>query len=66
MIRLIFQKMCILNHFYHFYFLNIDISVAIKVFDLKFSVCVLGIVFEGSMSQIFYLGLSFYFMSKNG
>ena len=35
-------------------------------FDMKFSVCALEIPPEGSMSQIFDLGLSFYFMSKNG
>ena len=28
--------------------------------------CVLKVLFEGSVSQIFDLGLSFDFMSKNG
>ena len=46
--------------------MNIDISVTIQDFDLRFSVCVLKVMFEGSMSQIFDLGLSFDFMSKNG
>ena len=36
------------------------------VVDLKFSLCVLMILLEGSVSQIFNLGLSFYFMAKNG
>ena len=53
------------QHFYHFYFLNIDISVTIQVFGLTFMVCVLKVTLEGSMSQYFDLGLSFYFMSKN-
>ena len=41
-------------------------TVTIHVIDLKFSVCVLNIPLEGSVSQIFYLGPSFYFMSKIG
>ena len=35
-------------------------------FDLRFSVCALEILLEGSVSQIFDLGLSFHFMSKTG
>ena len=46
-------------------FFNITISVAIKVFDLKFSVCVLNVLLKRSRSQGFDLGLSFYHMSKN-
>ena len=44
-------------------FLNFDSSFNIKDRKLKFSVFVLGIMSEGTMSQIFYLGLSFCFMS---
>ena len=54
------------NRFLHFYFLNMDISVTIYIMDLEFSVCVLNVCPEGSMSQIFYLGHSFDFMTKNG
>ena len=38
----------------------------IYVIDLKFCVCIPNIRVEGSMSQIFNLGPSFYFMSKIG
>ena len=50
----------------HFYFLNIDISVNIKNFELKLSVCDPNITLEGSVSQNFDIGPSFYFMSKIG
>ena len=43
-----------------------NISVTIKVFDLKCSVYALNVPLERRVSQIFYLGFSFYFMSKNG
>ena len=63
---MIFRKLWILNHFFAFYFLNMDISLDSCVPELKF--CIVGhkIPLEGSMSQIFYLGLSLYFMLKNG
>ena len=35
-------------------------------FQLKLSVCIHKVLLEGSMSQIFDLGPSFYCMSKNG
>ena len=45
-----------------------DISETIKKkIELKFSMCHLGILLESlTMSHNFDLGLSFYFMSKNG
>ena len=43
-----------------------DISVTIYLIDLRFSVYILKVLLEGSMSQIFYLGPSFHFMAKNG
>ena len=46
MIGLVYQKILLL-------FLNIDISVTIKVFDLRFSVSVLKIPLEGSLSHFF-------------
>ena len=41
-----------------------NISVTIEVFDLNFSMYALKVPLEGSVSQIFDLGLNFYFMSK--
>ena len=41
-------------------------SVNFQIFCLNFTVCVLNIPFEGSVSQIFHLDPSFYFMSKIG
>ena len=52
------------NIFLHFYFFNIDISFTIRVMDLKLSVCGHNNLPEGSLSQIFLLGLSFDFMIK--
>ena len=43
-------------------FLNLDISFNIKDTLLKFSVLVLSITMEGTVSQIFYVGPSFCFM----
>ena len=55
-----------LNSFFDFYFLNMDISLGICFSNTKF--CTVGqkILLEGSASQIFYLAFSFYFMSRNG
>ena len=66
MINRFLRKTLILNHFFNFYFLNMDISLCICFLRLKF--CMLGykVVLEGTVSQIFYLGLRFYFMLKNG
>ena len=46
--------------------LNVHFSIAIAYKDFKFCVLSLHIHSEGTVSQIFNLGLSFYFMSKNG
>ena len=43
-----------------------DISVTIYIVDLKFSVCILKVLLEGRVSQIFIVGPSFHFMTKNG
>ena len=52
--------------FFRVLFFNMDISLDSCVRELKF--CIVGhkIPLEGGVSQIFYLGLSFYFMLKNG
>ena len=47
-------------------FLNVHFSITIAYKDFKFCVLSLHIHPEGTVSQIFNLGLSFYFMSKNG
>ena len=66
MIDLIFPKLLILNQFFDFYFLNMDISLGNCFPTMTF--CIVGhkMLMEGSMSQNLYLGLSFYFMIKNG
>ena len=55
-----------LKQVFHFYFVNIDISVTIHGINVDFSVCVHKVVPQRKMSQIFCLGLSVYCMSKIG
>ena len=45
-------------------FLNNDISITFADIILKFCMLVLHILPEGRVSQIFYLGPSFYFMQS--
>ena len=52
--------------FVHFYFSAKDISLNIQVKIMKFETDVENIHNEGTLSQIFYLGPSFYFIRKNG
>ena len=47
-------------------FLNVHFSTIIAYKNFKLCVLSLHIHSEGTVSQIFNLGLSFYFMSKNG
>ena len=47
-------------------FLNVHFSITIAYKDFKFGVRSLHIHSEGTVSQIFNLGLSFNSMSKNG
>ena len=47
-------------------FLNVHFPITIAYTDFKFCLLSLHIHSEGTVSQIFNLGLSFYFMSKNG
>ena len=61
-----FLKIIIKILFYHFYFSNQDISLTIKPPYLKVCNQINNVYLEGTMSQIFYLGPSFYFMSKIG
>ena len=50
--------------FFAFYILNSDISVTMNVMKMTFSECDHKVLLEGSLSQISYLGLSFYFIIK--
>ena len=43
-----------------------DISLDIESAHTIFYICVGNILIYGTVSQIFYLGLSFYFMTKKG
>ena len=47
-------------------FLNVHFSITIAYKDFKFCLLSPHTYFEGTVSQILDLGLSFYFMSKNG
>ena len=47
-------------------FLNMDISLYIEVSTVKLSTGIDKNHMQGTLSQIFYLGLGFYFMAKNG
>ena len=49
---------------FHVNFLNNDISLTVADIILKLCMFVLHIRPEGSVSQIFYLGPSFYFMKS--
>ena len=54
------------NRFFHFYFLNSDISGNIKVINMKLCVRFLKVCIEGKASQTFDSGLCFNYISKNG
>ena len=50
------------NQIFNVIFFNKDISATTLDITMKFSMTALHIHFEGSVSQNFYLGPSFYFM----
>ena len=52
--------------FFHFNFLNKDISLDIQAMILKASTHVKNIDMKGFVSQYFDLGPSLYFIPKNG
>ena len=54
------------NHIFHFYFLNKDFWLNIEVNVLKSFTYVKNILIEGSVFQIFYLGLKHIFHQKTG
>ena len=49
---------------FHYLFLNLNISVKNKAKRIKLGGHVVHIHLEGTMSHIFYLGHSFYFMKS--
>ena len=49
----------------HIFLYFIFFSLYIYPFDLEFSMYILKVPVEGSMSQILYLGPIFYFMTKD-
>ena len=59
-----FQIILILDHYFHSYFFNIDILLSIHPPVIKLTMCV-HIACEESVSHIFNLGVSFYFILKN-
>ena len=48
------------------YFLNVDFLITRAYTGFIFCLISLHIHLEGTVSQIFYLGPSFYFIAKNG
>ena len=56
------KKMLIENQFFYFYFLNSHILLIIVITVIQFYTDVKNIHMEGTVSQICYLGLSFYFI----
>ena len=51
---------------YLHYFLNVFFSITISYAGFKFCLHILQAHLEGKVSQIYYLGPSFYFMPKIG
>ena len=47
---------------FHVIFFNKEISITVADIILKFCISVLHVLPEGTLSQIFHLGPSFYFM----
>ena len=52
------------NLLFFSYYFNKDISFNIQCTNLKFRIHILECQLEGSVSQIFYLGPSLYFMQS--
>ena len=52
------------NYFSNNYFLNLNISITMAYREFKFCFLILHTHSEGTMSQIFHLGLSSHFMPK--
>ena len=61
-----YQKCKAKNLFFDKIFLNFNFSVTTVYKDLKMCLLSFHTHSEGTVSQFFYLVLSFYFISKNG
>ena len=59
------QKDKLKNRIFDNHFLNVDFSLTIAHKDFKSRLLSRHTLLEGTVSQICYLGLGFYFMSKN-
>ena len=66
LLKINLKKIYIQNLFVHFYFLNSDISLNNKLPVIKVYTGIKNIHIEGTVSQIFYLGLTFDLILKNG
>ena len=55
-----------LNLFFNFYFLIQDFSLNVTLIFSKLDMHIHNIHLEGTVSQIFYIGPCFIFMTKNG
>ena len=66
MMRYRFLKIPIKILFFHFYFLNQDFLFTNRISTSRLCNLINNVYLEGTVSQIFDLGPSFYFMSKNG
>ena len=58
------KKLLAKETFFNKYFFNMDISVTNNSILIKFCPCVDNIYMEGTVSQNFDIGPSFYFMTK--
>ena len=64
--RFVNQNILIKNLFFHFYFLNQVFYFTIMSLSLLLWYLIDNMHLEGTVSQIFYVGPSFNFMTKNG
>ena len=60
------KKKMVSEKVFYFYYLIVHISTNNTLRGLIFSMLVYNIHVEGTVSQIFVLGLTFYLMPKNG
>ena len=58
------RKLRIYNDFFHFYFLNMDISLTIYVIDLRFSVYILQVLWRKRIETCFPAYISHEYILK--
>ena len=64
--HLIVFKYCFFKTLFHIYFLNVDIAIVPVWISMKSLPLIENIHMEGMVSQIFDVGSSFDFITKNG